>query len=90
MTKYKPDDEEYQKACERAAEAWANAGSGLVNTIRYCAFIEGVRWANANPSPRVMRLLPFARHVSSCPRADNKFQDMAEEALADFESEEGK
>ena len=85
--------DEYQKACERAANKYYDeqVEQGELNSRHMDdlsqAFQAGIAWANANPSPRVMRLLAFVCYVSSCSRADNKFQEIAEEALADFESE---
>jgi len=92
-------DEEYQKACEMAADDWC-IEKGVYNKEHF-AFQAGIAWANANPSPRVMRLIAGLKYyIDNCDACNFSGIDeaefsargcpscdclMAREALADFE-----
>ena len=96
-------NDEYQKACDIAAN-YRDVNMSHDQAVGYVyGFKQGVKWANANPSPRVMRLLAGLKYyIDNCDACNFSGIDeaefsargcpscdclMARKALADFESE---
>ena len=92
--------DEYQKACERAAHKYYDEQieKGELNSRHMDdlsqAFQAGIAYANANPSPRVMRLvealgkIKLAIEQITVREKTSKelvIHEWTEEALADFE-----
>ena len=92
-------DDEYQKACDIAAN-YRDVNMSHDQAVGYVyGFKQGVKWANANPSPRVMRLVEALKYIQNSNseywvdnqgKPMNKTTELIIAALADFESESGK
>ena len=83
-------NDEYQKACDIAAN-YRDVNMSHEQAVGYVyGFKQGVNWANANPSPRVMRLVTALEAIKKHNEYMGNIQysvswTIADKALAAFE-----